>query len=265
MFRYDKPIVDLKSFTDRNFTMGCVFSFTLGIGLYGSVYVMPLMLGRIRGYDSLEIGIVMAVTGISQFLSAPIAGKVTAKFPPRVVLGFGLALFALGLAMHGFNTSEVSFHELIWPQVVRGAAMMFCMLPVTDLALGTLPPEKIKNASGLYNLMRNLGGAIGMAAINTLLDKRIDYHFSILSEHISPASTAFKNHLATLMARYSQMGIAEPHAAAMKTIVQIVTREASMISFNDVYLAMAATFVVALLLLPLAKPARHAAGAEGAH
>ena len=265
MFTYDKPIVDLKSFADRNFTMGCVFSFTLGVGLYGSVYLMPLMLGRVRGYDSLEIGVVMAVTGISQFLSAPIAGKMTAKYPPRVVLGFGLALFAAGLAMHGFNTSEVSFNELIWPQVVRGAALMFCMLPVTNLALGTLPPEKIKNASGLYNLMRNLGGAIGMAAINTLLDKRIDYHFSILSDHINPASTAFRNYLATITARFNEMGLADPHAAAMKFIVNIVNREASIISFNDVYLAMAAAFVLAFMLLPFAKPPRAAAGGGGAH
>ncbi|WP_430472826.1 DHA2 family efflux MFS transporter permease subunit [Thalassospira lucentensis] len=263
MFSYDKPIVDLKSFADRNFTMGCVFSFTLGIGLYGSVYIMPLMLSRIRGYDSLEIGIVMAVTGVAQFLSAPIAGKMAAKYPPRVVLGFGLLLFAVGLAMHGFNTSEVSFDELILPQIVRGAALMFCMLPITNLALGTLPPEKIKNASGLYNLMRNLGGAIGMAGINTLLDKRIDYHFSLLSDHINPASTAFKNYLATIMARYSEMGIPDPHAAAMKFIVNLVTREASMISFNDVYLALAATFFIAFLLLPLAKPPRANAGGGG--
>jgi len=265
MFTYDKPIVDLKSFADRNFTMGCVFSFTLGIGLYGSVYVMPLMLGRVRGYDSLEIGMVMAVTGISQFLSAPIAGKMTAKYPPRVVLGIGLALFATGLAMHGFNTSEVSFNELILPQVVRGAALMFCMLPVTNLALGTLPPEKIKNASGLYNLMRNLGGAIGMAAINTLLDKRIDYHFSVLSDHINPASAAFRDYLAILTARYSEMGLPDAHAAAMKFIVGIVNREASIISFNDVYLAMAAAFLMAFLLLPFAKPPRGQATVGDGH
>lgn len=265
MFTYDKPIVDLKSFADRNFTMGCVFSFTLGIGLYGSVYVMPLMLGRVRGYDSLEIGMVMAVTGISQFLSAPIAGKMTANYPPRVVLGIGLALFATGLAMHGFNTSEVSFNELILPQVVRGAALMFCMLPVTNLALGTLPPEKIKNASGLYNLMRNLGGAIGMAAINTLLDKRIDYHFSVLSDHINPASAAFRDYLATLTARYSEMGLPDAHAAAMKFIVGIVNREASIISFNDVYLAMAAAFLMAFLLLPFAKPPRGQATVGDGH
>ena len=178
-------------------------------------------------------------------------------------VALGLVLFATGLAMHGFNTSEVSFDELILPQIVRGAALMFCMLPITNLALGTLPPEKIKNASGLYNLMRNLGGAIGMAAINTLLDKRIDYHFSLLSEHINPASTAFKEYLATIMARYSEMGIPDPHAGAMKFIVNLVNREASMISFNDVYLAMAATFFIALLLLPLAKPPRANAAAGG--
>jgi len=265
MFTYDHPIVDLRSFRDRNFAMGCIFSFTLGIGLYGSVYILPLLLSRVRGYDSLEIGTIMAVTGICQFISAPIAGKLTAKLPARVVLGFGLALFAVGVALNGFQNSQVSFHELILPQAVRGFALMFCMLPITNLALGTLPPEKIKNASGLYNLMRNLGGAIGLAAINTMLDKRTDLHFAHLAEHINTASTGLQNYLATMTARYSAMGLPDPQASAMKSIVNIVTREASMISFNDVQLAMAGIFILALLLLPLARPARSGKPSADAH
>ena len=142
---------------------------------------------------------------------------------------------------------------------------MFCMLPITNLALGTLPPEKIKNASGLYNLMRNLGGAIGLAAINTMLDKRTDLHFAHLAEHINTSSTAFQNYLATMTARYSAMGLPDPHASAMKSIVNIVTREASMISFNDVQLAMAGIFILALLLLPLARPARSGKPSADAH
>ena len=139
------------------------------------------------------------------------------------------------------------------------------MLPITNLALGTLPPEKIKNASGLYNLMRNLGGAIGLAAINTMLDKRTDLHFAHLAEHINTASTGFQNYLATMTARYSAMGLPDPQASAMKSIVNIVTREASMISFNDVQLAMAGIFILALLLLPLARPARSGKPSADAH
>ncbi|MDP2698673.1 DHA2 family efflux MFS transporter permease subunit [Thalassospira sp.] len=265
MFTCDHPIVDLRAFSDRNFTMGCIFSFTLGIGLYGSVYILPLLLSRVRGFDSLEIGTIMAVTGICQFISAPIAGKMTAKLPARLVLGIGLSLFACGVALNGFQDSQVAFHEMILPQAVRGFALMFCMLPITNLALGTLPVEKIKNASGLYNLMRNLGGAMGLAAINTLLDKREDLHFAHLAEHINMASTGFLNYLTALTARYTEMGLADPQAAAMKSIVNIVTREASMISFNDVQLAMAAVFVLALLLLPFARPVRSGKPSADAH
>ena len=104
-----------------------------------------------------------------------------------------------------------------------------------------------------------------MAAINTLLDKRIDYHFSVLSDHINPASAAFRDYLATLTARYSEMGLPDAHAAAMKFIVGIVNREASIISFNDVYLAMAAAFLMAFLLLPFAKPPRGQATVGDGH
>ncbi len=265
MFRYDKPIVYLDTFKDRNFALGCMFSFALGIGLYGSVYIIPLLLSRVRGFDSLQIGVIMAVTGICQFLSAPIAGRLMQVLNPRTLLGIGLALFALGVGLNGFQNSQVSFDDLLLPQAIRGFALMFCMLPITNLALGTLPPEKIKNASGLFNLTRNLGGAIGLAAINTLLDKRMDLHFAHLAEHINPVNSAFQHSLSTLTARYSALGISDPASAAMKTITNMVTRESTMIAFNDVHLAMAGVFLLMLLLLPLIKPAAGAAPPPGAH
>lgn len=207
----------------------------------------------------------MAVTGICQFLSAPIAGRLMQVLNPRTLLGIGLALFALGVGLNGFQNSQVSFDDLLLPQAIRGFALMFCMLPITNLALGTLPPEKIKNASGLFNLTRNLGGAIGLAAINTLLDKRMDLHFAHLAEHINPVNSAFQHSLSTLTARYSALGISDPASAAMKTITNMVTRESTMIAFNDVHLAMAGVFLLMLLLLPLIKPAAGAAPPPGAH
>jgi DHA2 family multidrug resistance protein len=173
---YRQPIVDLRAFADRNFAIGSFYSFVIGTGLYGAVYVLPLFLARVRGYNSLQIGEVMIVTGAFQFLSAPVAGILSKKMDLRLMLAIGMCLFALGLFLNGGLTNQASFWELFLPQAVRGSSLMLCFLPINTLALGTLPPEKLKNASGLYNLMRNLGGAIGLAAINTVLTQRLAHH-----------------------------------------------------------------------------------------
>jgi DHA2 family multidrug resistance protein len=265
MFNYKKPIVDLSAFGNMNFAIGCLFSFVLGMGLYGSVYSLPLMLGRVREYDSLQIGVIMAVTGGFQFLSAPISGRLMRVVSPRILLGFGLALFAVGIGLNGFQNSEVSFNELFVPQAIRGFALMFCMLPITNLALGTLPHDKVKNASGLFNLMRNLGGAICLAGINTMLDKRGTLHFDRLGEFINPARNSYHHWLDTLTARYSALGVAEPAHAAMKSIVGIVQREATMMSFNDVHITMGAIFLLSMVFLPLVKAPKPGASAGGGH
>ena len=161
------PIVDLRAFTNRNFAVGSLFSFVLGIGLYGLTYLYPVYLAQIRGYDALMIGDTMFVSGLAMFLTAPIAGQLSQKFDPRYVLMAGFVLFAIGTWQMTYVTKDWDFWELLWPQIFRGIGLMFAIVPVTNTALGTLAPERVKNASGLFNLMRNLGGAIGLAAINT--------------------------------------------------------------------------------------------------
>ena len=152
------PIVDLRAFIDRNFATGCLFRFVLGIVLYGLVYLQPQFLGRVRGLNSLQIGGIMLVTGLSQFLSAPIVGGILRKVDPRVLLCAGFSLLATSnyLLADGL-TADWDFNEFVVPQILRGMGYMFTIIPANILALGTLPPERIKNALGLYNLMRNLG------------------------------------------------------------------------------------------------------------
>jgi DHA2 family multidrug resistance protein len=169
-----QPIVDIGSFANRNFALGSAFSFVLGIGLYGLTLVYPLYLGRIRGYDALMIGETMFVSGLAMFLSAPLAGRLAAKVDPRLMLMFGFFSFAVGTWWMTYVTADWDFWELLWPQVFRGVGLMFAIIPINSIALGTLPPDRVKNASGLYNLMRNLGGAVGLAAINTFLNDRTD-------------------------------------------------------------------------------------------
>jgi DHA2 family multidrug resistance protein len=154
---------------DPSFVLGCTLSFILGVGIYGMVYLMPVFLAFVRAHNALEIGEIMMVTGIAQLALAPIAVYLERRVSAPVLTSTAFALFALGLAMSAFQTRATDFEEMIVPQVVRGSALMLCLLPPIRIALGHLAPALVANASGLFNLMRNLGGAIGLAVIDTIL------------------------------------------------------------------------------------------------
>jgi DHA2 family multidrug resistance protein len=265
MFVRPDPLVELRAFRNANFAFGCVFSFVLGLGLYGSVYVLPLFLGRVRGYDSLQIGETMFVTGLFMFVSAPIAGRLQNILDLRVMLAIGLAMFGGGLWWMAHLTSDSAFWALFGPQALRGGAMMFIMLPVNQLALGRLPPSQVKNASGLYNLMRNLGGAVGLAIINTLATMRLAVHTQHLDEAVNWARPGAMNTLDHLTHAMTAGKGEAAHMAAMHRIAEMIAQQALTLTYNDVLLLMAFTFFAALpATLLLAKPAA-AGGAAGAH
>jgi DHA2 family multidrug resistance protein len=251
MFAYERPIVWLRAFHDRNFAIGSLYSFVMGIGLYGSVYLLPLFLARVRGWNSLDIGILMIVTGAFQFLSAPVAGALSKKLDLRVMLALGLLLFGAGAWLQSLATAEWGFWEFFLPQAVRGFSLMFCFLPINTLALGTLPPGELKNASGLYNLMRNLGGAIGLAALNTVLIDQAALHSSRLGESVTAARPVVQGFLDSVTERYTALGVPDPDMAALRTLSNMVERQSLVITFNDSLLLMAAVFFAALLLMPL--------------
>jgi DHA2 family multidrug resistance protein len=261
---YDKPIVELRAYSDRNFAVGSLFSFVLGIGLYGAVYIVPLYLSRVRGLNSLQIGEIMFVTGLFQFMSAPIVGALSKVLDLRVMLAFGLALFGLGVWSMTFMTADWGFWQLFWPQAMRGASLMLCFIPINTLALGTLPPDKLKNASGLYNLTRNLGGAIGLAVINTVLDDRLALHWTRLADHINLARPEVQDRIDMMTNRFSAAIDGDPAAAAIRRIAGTVMQQATVMTFNDCLLIMAGVFGCALLLMPLVRKPRRA-GSPDAH
>ena len=176
ILRAAEPVVDLRRLADHRFTLACVLSFVLGIGLFGSVYLMPVFLAFVRGHDALQIGTIMLVTGGAQLAIAPIAVVLERRVDARLLTAGGFAFFALGLGLSGFQTPQTDFDGMFWPQVVRGLAIMFCLLPPTRLALGHLAPDQVPDASGLFNLMRNLGGAIGLALVDTVIYGRAPHH-----------------------------------------------------------------------------------------
>jgi len=257
----EQPIVDLRAFRDRNFAFGSAFSFILGIGLYGLTYLYPVFLSEVRGYDALMIGETMFVTGVAMFLTAPLAGRLSQVMDPRAMMIGGFLGFALGTYIASFITVDWDFYELLLPQILRGCSLMLCMVPINNLALGTLPPDQLKNASGLYNLMRNLGGAVGLALINTVLNNRTDLHLARLHESVAWGRAVAEDALAGLTQQLSAQ-ISDGDLAALKQLARLVRRQAVVMSFADVFIVLTALFAgMALMAVFMNKPAEGVQGA----
>jgi DHA2 family multidrug resistance protein len=249
----NEPIVDIRAFTDRNFGVGCLISFCVGIGLYGLTYMYPRYLAEVRGYSALMIGETMFVSGITMFLVAPIVGRLMQIIDMRYIIATGLVIFALGSFEMTWITRDYDFMELLVPQILRGIGMMFAMVPTNNIALGTLPPDRVKNASGLFNLTRNLGGALGLAIINQVLNERTDLHISRLHDKVTWANAAATETLATLTQRFQGKGDAA--LMAMKQLNLIVHRQAVVMGFGDAFFILAVFyFGLSLMVLFLKKP-----------
>ncbi|WP_293807602.1 DHA2 family efflux MFS transporter permease subunit [uncultured Bosea sp.] len=259
----DDPLVDLYAFRNRNFAFGSLFSFCMGIGLYGLTYLYPVYLGRIRGYDALMIGETMFVTGLCMFFTAPFAGRLSAKLDPRVMMMIGFSGFALGTWIASGITSDWDFYELLWPQILRGCSLMLCMVPINNIALGSLPPQQLKNASGLYNLTRNLGGAVGLAIINTMLNTRTDLHITRLHEMVVAGRGVAEEAIANTAQRFIDHGDAA-QTMALALVNQRVHKQALVMAFGDVFIGLTVIFgSLVVLSLFLSKPPKPVAGGGG--
>ncbi|MDW6025376.1 DHA2 family efflux MFS transporter permease subunit [Mesorhizobium sp. BAC0120] len=264
VFVAEEPIVDLSAFKNVNFAFGSVFSFVMGIGLYGLTYVYPLFLGRIRGYDSLMIGEALFVSGLAMFMTAPVAGVLSRKLDPRIMMMIGFLGFAAGTWRMTHLTADWDFYELLLPQILRGTSLMLCMVPINNLALGTLTPDKMKNASGLFNLTRNLGGAVGLAVINTVLTDQTYFHYQRLAEHVHWGNPEARDMLANMSRKFQAHGL-EGDTTAIAKISAMVHQQAWTLSFMDVFYLLTVLFAsLAVFALLMRKPPA-AAGGGGGH
>jgi len=253
-FTVKEPIVDLKAFSNINFALGSLFSFVMGTGLYGLTYVYPLYLARIRNYDALMIGETMFVSGIAMFFSAPLVGFLSSRLDPRLMMGIGFAGFAFGTWIATGLTADWDFWNLFWPQIFRGVSLMLCMVPINNIALGTLPPERLKNASGLFNLMRNLGGAVGLAIINTFIMRRTDLHYAHLVESIQWGRTEVYSLLNKFAAGFNLPDI-DAQTAALQQVSNIVYQQATVMAFSDIFYILTILFgSLASLVWVMKKP-----------
>ena len=252
----ESPIVDLRLLTNRTFAVASLFIFITGFGLFGGIYVLPLFLARVAGFEARQIGDAVFVAGLSQVLIAPLIARLSQRMDLRIMLVTGFVTFALGLWMSAGVTSQWQGGEFFWPQIVRGFAILMCIVPATTMALGALPPVQLKNASALFNTMRNLGGAIGIAAINTWLNDRTNLHWSRLAENLHAGDPRVQTWLQNAAAQVGTAG-ADPGVTSQRAIdllAQTVRQEAVTLAFADVFWLIAVLFLVCLVFAPLLKP-----------
>jgi DHA2 family multidrug resistance protein len=253
------PVVALDTFGDRVFAINAGYSFLLGAGLYGSVYLLPIFLGFVRQHSPLEIGEIMFVTGAAQLAVAPLAAIAEKRMDSRLLIALGYGLFAAGLIANGFATYETDFRELFWPQILRGLGVMLCLLPTTTLALERRTGEALSDASALFNLMRNLGGAIGIAFADTILEQRTPVHVSALIARLQAGDAGAARLVGLPLARFHNVPLGPIDQATKDAVAPLVERAALVLSFNEAWIALGVVVGLSLLALPLLR--RSKAGA----
>lgn len=247
------PVVDLRALKDRNFALGCFFSFITGVGIFATIYLTPLFLGRVRGFSALDIGLAVFSTGVFQVASIPLYAFFANRVDLRWLMMFGLGLFALSMWYFAPITHDWGGAELLLPQALRGMGQQFAVAPTVTLTLGSLPPERLKLASGLFNLMRNLGGAIGIAACATVLNDRGNLHFLREAEHLNIRNEAMGDLLQTVGSQMAAIGhdAIEAQAVALRQLWGLAWREAQTQTFGDAFLVIMVCFVIATAMVPL--------------
>jgi MFS transporter, DHA2 family, multidrug resistance protein len=252
------PIVKLSPFRKPTFAFACIFNLVIGFGIYSSTYLIPVYLGRVRGYNSLQIGTTVFVVGLAQIVSTIIAARLSEAIDRRIVITVGLCSFAFSLWLTSHVTSEWGFAQLFWPQVMRGFSVMLCIVPTVGMALSVFQGPELRYASGLFNLMRNLGGAIGIAVVNTWLQDNARIQAARFGEGLGVHARHAADAVAELAHRLAGAtpDPAQAQALAQKIFARVVGQQSLTIAFDDVFRVMAWIFVAALVMVPFCRPAR---------
>jgi DHA2 family multidrug resistance protein len=253
--RRANPLARLQLMRSRNFAAASVISFVFGIGLFSTVYLMSVFLGIVRHHSPLEIGIVMLVTGIAQLVVAPLVVNLELRFDARILTLIGLVFFGSGLAISAFEPSNADFQVMILPQIFRGVGIMFCLIPPTRLALGSLPIESIPDGSALFNLMRNLGGTVGIALVDTMIWQRSPKLAEMTATKLiaGDAATAEAIGLPFSLPPPSNVKLGGPEVEMVKSYIETYALTAAI---NEAWLVLAILTFAAILILPLAQSSR---------
>lgn len=262
-----RPLLNLRLLMRRNFGFGILANFMLGVALYGSVFVLPVYLSRIQGYNAEQIGGVLAWTGLPQLLLIPLVPRLMKRFDARLLIAVGFALFAGSAFMNIAMTASYAADQLLVPNIVRAVGQALVFAPLSAVATAGIEKENAGSASGLFNMMRNLGGAVGIALLQTFLTKREQFHSNILSHAVSLFEPATVARIEQLTRYFQSHGITDPLDAGRRAYVAIgavVRKQAFVMAFSDAFFLLGAALLVALFATLLLKKPDHPSGG-GAH
>ena len=250
---YEHPVVDLHALRDRNFLIGCILSFVTGIGIFSTIYLEPLFLGYVRGFSAWQTGVAIFSTGVDSLVGVPIYIALARKFDGRWLMMFGLTCFGLAMWSFSFITHDWGGNQLLVPQILRGFPQVFAVAPSVTLGLGSLPAARLKYASGLFNMMRNLGGAVGIAVCGAVLNDRTNQHFLAIATNLTPANGAMDRLIAATSTRLATLlgSASAGHVAALAQLRALAYREASTMAYADAFRAVMLAFVIATPLVLL--------------
>jgi DHA2 family multidrug resistance protein len=259
-------LVKLRLLTGRNFGFGTLSNVLLGFALYGSAYLLPQYLAVAQGFDAQQSGEVMAWTGLPQLLVIPFVPLLMRRFDSRLLVAGGMAIFALSCFMNLHLNPNYGGDQLFVPDVTRAIGQAFVLTPLSAITMVGIAAADAGAASGLFNMLRNLGGAIGTAAIETFFTKREQYHSFVINAHVSPLEPATQSRLASMQHYFMAHGLPDPADAMHRAIISVgitIREQATLMGYADSFGLLGAALVLAIVSVAVLKKGASAGG--GAH
>jgi len=254
----EHPIVNLRTFRNISFSTGCLVMFFAFFNLFGSIVLLPIYLQTLMGYTASLAGMVLGPGGIATLIAMPIAGRLVTKVNPKGLLAFGIIVSAYSTHLMSQFSLSADFNTVIWPRIVLGVGMGFLFIPLTTMTMSSVRREDMGNASGIYNLLRNLGGSFGVAFVTTMLARRAQMHQVRLVEHLTPFDLNYQvaAHQTAQMLQYRGLDPSMADQGGLGVIYGSFLKQASMMAFNDAFYLLGIFMVCILPLVFLMKKAK---------
>jgi len=251
-----KPLIRLRLLTGRNFGFGTIALTMVGFALFGSVYILPAYLGQAQGYNAEQIGTVLAWTGLPQLVLIPLVPKLMQRFDTRYIAFTGLMIFAYSCFMNITMSPDYAGDQLWIPNIVRAIGQAMVLTPLTSVTTGQIAPQDVAAASGISNMLRNLGGAVGTAVLATVITKREQFHSNIIGQSVTLGREEVRNRLAQTTDYFMAHGVPDPAAAHQQAIIALgktVKHQALVMGFSDTFAVIGVVLVIAAVAVLLTR------------
>ncbi len=264
----EKPLVRLRLLTRRSFGFGTTSAIFLGFALFGTVYLLPAYLGEVQHYNAEQIGAVLAWTGLPQLVLIPLIPKLMQRFDIRFIAFTGMSLFAVSAFMNTTMSLDYSGDQLFLPNVVRAVGQALTLAPLSAISLGSVAPQDAAAASGISNMMRNLGGAVGTALLSTIVTKREQFHSNIIGQSVHLGREEVRVRIEQMTNFFIAHGVTDPAAAHRQAIIALgnaVKQQALVMGFSDSFAVVGVVLVIAGIFILLTGKPKGASAAGGGH